>query len=246
MGGALAIGGLNGVLLAPAARLVPLPRLVAREADPPPRTRGFLGALDGEPRFAVPPLGRVNPLADTRPYLEQSPSLARALDGLLRRGWEIRYGDPADGTFTNHAQRLIQIASDHASPEEVAQALAHEAGHALDGRMRPFFATPGDLGRWQLEGEGKAVLFNTKVRDEILANTGVDIGVNGDAAGPVSAIAHSSLSEAEKLRKIADIFAKAHPSGTGPHVTYEYYYGARNKTLEQLRAFWERITGRAS
>src|SRR5205807_1638590 len=145
-----------------------------RESD----TRGLTGALDGQ-------LGRVNPLADARGYLEQSPSLATGLDQLLRHGWEVRYGPATEGTFTSRGNRTIQIASDHATPEEVAQALAHEVGHALDARPRPLFATTSEQGRFQLEGEGKAALFNARVRDEVLANTGVDIGVNGDAVGPV-------------------------------------------------------------
>lgn len=248
LGDATALGAVNGLLLAPAQRLVPTPR-IARGADDPLPGRGVVGALDGpgsKPlarRALAPPLRRQNPLADTRVYLEQSPTLAKGLDVLLRQGWTIRYGAPSRGTFANRSERVIQIARDHATAEDVAQAIAHEVGHALDRRPQPFLGAPSDHGRWNLESEGKAVLFNAQVRNEIFKNTGIDIGVNGDSVGPVSQIANSTLSDAEKIRRIGEIFAKAHPSGTGPHETYEYYYGVKSRTLEQLAGFWKRLTG---
>lgn len=244
---ATAVGGFDGLLLAPARALVPTPVLRAPEPDPVPgpaaRTGGIASLLEAKPSLA-PPLARVNPLADTRPYLEQSPSLAKALNYLVPRGWTIRYGDPSSGTFTNRSQKVIQIASDHATPEDVAQAIAHEVGHALDARMRPVFASATDRGRFELESEGKAALFNTRVRDEIYASTGIDIGVNGDAVGPVSEIARDpSLTETQKIQKIGEVFAKAHPSGTPDKTTYELYYGARNRTAEQLSGFVRKIAG---
>lgn len=166
----------------------------------------------------------------------QSPTLKSNIDTLQKGGWTIRYGDAGKGSYCDKNQKIIVIDSQlQNDSSSVTQVLSHESGHALytaDPYVSPTGRTKDEYvslnTNRELKDEGEATLVNSKVRQEILKNSGTDIGISGtQIASYEKAIAkYTSDVDRDKARQeIADIFAdNEQPSGTPSGTTYRSHY----------------------
>ncbi|ONM47542.1 hypothetical protein B0T44_01375 [Nocardia donostiensis] len=137
--------------------------LVGSENDQPPVETG-LGA-------------EVDELAN------KSPTLQKTLRELYADGWTIDYDA---GAYTMASQKIIGIDSNYKdNPEEVIAQLAHESGHAYDGRFEWDY-TPPEPGmsreEWvqqhvfkRYQDEAHSELLSAKVFHEIHQNNGPNI-----------------------------------------------------------------------
>lgn len=170
-----------------------------------------------------------NPLEDPSfaPILAQSPTLQSDIARLQQEGYTVRWGPAGGGTYIDEGRREIVIdANSQGNGAQIAQSLAHETGHYK-------FSEPDDrsskesLVHVRLRDEAAATINNARVRQEILAAGGPDIGFPGIHAAQYQQITDrllsGQISEDQALNEIAEVFKTEVTSTTGQ--TYEEYYG---------------------
>jgi type VI secretion system secreted protein VgrG len=160
----------------------------------------------------------------------KSPSLQKDWLKLKEEGWKTSYGGAGKGSFVDRKRRLITIdGSENGKPRETVLSLSHEVGHARYSYTRDYSSKEAFV-NGALADEGAATLNNIKVRREILANGGPDIGIAGNPANHAAynaaydqALKDGDLSNAR--HSIGQIFGKGErTSNTGQ--SYADYYGA--------------------
>lgn len=195
------------------------------------------GTFDGRISFAgLEPVVNTGLGVDVDNLAALSPTLAQEIETIQRAGYTIEFGPAGGGSFHSSAdKRIVLDANLAADPAEVVRVLAHEAGHARY-KEEPFVPI-GDLTREEfveqntqrnLNNEGEATLVNLEIRQEILDNGGVDIGVSGAQAADYIAIFDSGKHETDRAgarEDIANLFATGERPSTDPSINYEQYYG---------------------
>jgi hypothetical protein len=183
----------------------------------------------------VKPAKVESPKKDSEDVIKKSSILENDLKQLEDDGWEIKYGEAGKGSYANKNTKVIVIdESKKGSSGEIAQALAHEKGHALY-EVDPYVPPTGltkenyvkENVKRHLKDEGEATLSNLEIRDEILSNSGPDIGVAGTKAEQYEHIyqEYKSVGDREKARElIGDIFADGERTSTNPNMNYREYY----------------------
>lgn len=112
----------------------------------------------------------------------KSPSLRGDMKNLKDHGWRVLYGEPGGGSYANREKQVITLDGNlKANPVDATQTLSHEVGHAMypykeDDSSREAYVNGA------LADEGAATMNNIKIRREILANGGQDIGIAGNSA----------------------------------------------------------------
>lgn len=214
----------------------------------PPWASAGGGGGKGDP--APPPLPKLPDVKtglgnDVDEIVDDSPTLKENLKALEADGWTTTYGEAGKGSFCDKtAKRIVIDPSEKGNPAAVAQTLAHESGHArytADPYVKPDGLSREEYIRRNanrhLKDEGEATLTNAKVRDEIIANGGPDIGIAGAQAKKYDEIAdkYPDPADREKARQeIADAFAKGEHPSTDPTKNYEDYYG------KNYAEFWDK------
>lgn len=178
------------------------------------------------PTAPAPP---ATPLDDSgfQRLLAQSPTLRSDLDTFQRAGGNVRWGTAGGGTFIANNNEIVIDRNSLGNGPQLAQSMAHELGHYK-------FSEPQDLGtretyvRGLLRDEAAATLNNARVRQEISAAGGPDIGFPGEHAARYRDISARRLggdiTEEEALTQLGAVFKTERTSTTGQ--TYEDYYGA--------------------
>lgn len=170
----------------------------------------------------------------------KSPTLVDNVKTMQKDGWTIEYGPAGGGSFCDStAKKIVIDQNEKNDAPTVVQTLAHESGHALykqdpyvdgNGRSREEFVSKNTMRL--LKDEGEATLVNIKVRDEIVANGGKDIGVAGSRSWTYTQIAkkYPDPKDRDKARtEIANEFADNENPSTDASKTYRQYYA---KTYE--------------
>jgi hypothetical protein len=112
--------------------------------------------------------------------VDSSPSLRSALKELQSRGFRIEIGP---STVTNIRQKTVTLAQDEfLRLDHLASSLSHELGHVTNPDRYVDFRDRNSYIRSVLAGEGAAVHFNLKVRQELLNAGQGDIGILGRPA----------------------------------------------------------------
>ncbi len=122
--------------------------------------------------------------ADVDTLLKKSPSMQKDLDKLQKDGWLIEYGKAGGGSYASRDSsppKIIIDGAEKGNPTAVTQTLAHEVGHATHP-YTPDYSSKAAYMNGTLGDEGAATLNNIKVRREIIASGGSDIGIAGNSA----------------------------------------------------------------
>lgn len=193
----------------------------------------------GGPSGPAPAPPQTNPLEDPTlaPLLAQSPTLQGDIARLQQEGYTVKWGTAGKGTYIDEGRREIVIdANSQGNGPQIAQSLAHETGHQK-------FAEPEDrsskeaLVHVRLRDEAAATINNARVRQEILAAGGPDIGFPGIHSAQYKEITDRLLSgqitEDQALNEIAEVFKTEKTSTTGQ--TYEEYYGQEWTPADEAR-----------
>lgn len=123
---------------------------------------------------------------ETQELAKKSPTLEKQLKEIEKDGWKIKLGKEGGGSYANRQTKTIVIAKGK-TPEGNVGTIAHEVGHARykpPAQVRFGEAVDGadyvsrnvDI---HLHDEAHAKWNSAVVRDEILENTGTDIGLSG-------------------------------------------------------------------
>lgn len=99
--------------------------------------------------------------------LRQSPLLRSQIESIRSKGWRILYSD--GGSYTDPSSRTVFINRNDGA-RELSRTVSHEVMHAVRGEIPK--RTPDD----HLTDEGYSVLNEIRVRQEIVANGGRDVG----------------------------------------------------------------------
>ncbi|MFV8601435.1 type VI secretion system Vgr family protein [Ralstonia pseudosolanacearum] len=159
----------------------------------------------------------------------KSPSLQKDLEKLGKEKWDIQYGAAGGGSYANREKQTITLDGNlKGNPTAATQTLAHEAGHATYS-FKPDYASKSAYVNGTLADEGAATMNNIKVRREILANGGQDIGLAGNSVN------HATYNNAyDQFLKDGDANAARQAIGTQfgkgevtstTHQPYAEYYG---------------------
>jgi hypothetical protein len=147
--------------------------------------------------------------------VDSSASLRGALKELQSRGFRVEIGL---STFTNMKQKTVTLAqSEFSRLDYLASSLSHELGHVTNANRYADFRDRNSYIRSSLAGEGAAVLFNLKVRQELLDAGQGDIGVLGQPAFGKQAVqdwnsaASGRISLNQLHEKLATGYATQHP-----------------------------------
>jgi type VI secretion system secreted protein VgrG len=121
---------------------------------------------------------------DVDGILNRSKTFRQDLADLQAKGWTIKEGKPGGGTFCDRFSKPPQIVVDpnmKSTPNDMADALAHEVGHA---KFQPRPPVPmGELSREEyiaqnlslrLDDEGAATFEEAKIMHELRLNGGPD------------------------------------------------------------------------
>ncbi|MFD6161469.1 hypothetical protein ACFWF7_37785 [Nocardia sp. NPDC060256] len=157
-----------------------------------------------------------------------SPILSDQWHQLVKSGWQVKYGDPGGGDYTEYRTKTIVVdPSEKDAGPVLVQTLAHEFGHVL--------YPSGDNVDSRLQSEGAATLNNIRVQREILAAGGPDITIAGADTPEVVTMFNDAYDEYAKSGYTQDAHDKAaqtignwyadnvHPS-TCTAKTYRQYY----------------------
>ncbi|OOS07819.1 hypothetical protein B0189_02070, partial [Moraxella cuniculi] len=204
---------------------------------------GASGGDDGNPSTAAPQTNQTSqpntnqatlgqPLittglgADVDKLASQSPSLVKEVNDLKSKGWSFQYGQSGKGSWAdeNPKSKKIVIDGQYASnPKQVVQTLSHEVGHAKY-TVAPDTSSRANYISSYLKDEGAATAMNIKVRDEILSNANINIGVAGRYASQyVNIFNQNGGDNHQTYEAISKIFGTEITSATGQ--TYNDYYG---------------------
>ena len=158
-----------------------------------------------------------------RRIIAQSGTLRRQLDDY--KDVQIVYGPTEDGTkyeFKTNTITIAEIKRD--SPRTTTGSLAHEAGH-IDGPE-----IDAESVESYLDSEGAAQMNRIRIRNEILARGGEDIGIGGSKENrPAYLYIYNEyiagqITYLEAINRIGNIYGdKEHPS-FAPHLTYRQFY----------------------
>jgi type VI secretion system secreted protein VgrG len=167
--------------------------------------------------------------SEVKALIDKSPTLEKNLQTLKEGGWEIEFGSAGGGSYAKRDKKLIVIdGNEEGHPEQVAQTLAHETGHALYSYAEDCSSRTAYV-NGALSDEGEDTLTNIKVQREIIANGGPDIGIAGNPANHAAynAAYDQALKDKNEVaarEKIGQIFGSGETtSNTGQ--AYEDYYG---------------------
>jgi hypothetical protein len=167
---------------------------------------------------------------EVRRIASLSQTLVDDLRGLRANGWRFKV-DFLGGTSTNYANRIIAIdpINEQFRPVEMAHAIAHEVGHAINPQRPIKWKSLEAFLESQLPCEGEAEMYAIKVRREILANGGADPALKRDGdedfrhiydayleAGSTSEAYETAISE------IGEMFGSYTASSEG--ITYRQKY----------------------
>jgi hypothetical protein len=119
--------------------------------------------------------------------LNASPSLREDWQKMLAAGWEVKLLATGKSKSDNGDKKLwINPADARNDPRLLAVLLSHEVGHAVNEAPYKLDAKKHSKDDYvertveaRLEHEGDAAFENARYREEILANTGIDIGIAG-------------------------------------------------------------------
>jgi type VI secretion system secreted protein VgrG len=110
----------------------------------------------------------------------KSPTLQNDYKSLKDKGWNVVWGPKGGGTYANRQTKVVTVDSgEKDNPAAVAQSLSHEFGHAQYDYVEDL-STKDAYVKGALADEGAATMNNIKVRREIRANGGPDIGIAGN------------------------------------------------------------------
>jgi hypothetical protein len=196
-------------------------------------------------------VGRVlkNFSPEVRELAAKSPTLLKNLEFFEKAGGTLRWGSDDKGTSTHFEKvgfkhtdgsrlvPVIEMEPGHSAEAQV-DALAHETGHVLRGPSMAVWPTDMSHGKaeWvkqqvtnDLDGEGRAVMDEAVVREEILNATGTDIGDGKFQPGdPYLKIYQDFKSGQETwtgaIHQMGQLYAHEQPSGTPKGTTYREYY----------------------
>lgn len=241
-----AVGRLGLDVKALAGRLASLPDQVQLEVtekvaqELTPLQRGQLEAsLDAKKTDQAAkqiPLGLDKLLStDAVTMAEKSPSLVSQLRTLEESGWKVESGAAGGGSYADSSTKTITLDQDILSdPERAVRVLAHEVGHGLDSSIADQ-STKAKFVADSLAMEGRATLNNYRVRDEIMAAGGDDIGIAGNATNHPSYAAvyaqYQKDGDAEAAAyAIGAIFGQGERTSTTQQPYADYYGGWYDKT----------------
>ena len=166
--------------------------------------------------------------------VDSSPSLRGALVDMQKRGFRIVLGQ---ATATNMAEKTVTIArAEFLRLDHLAGSLAHELGHVTDQSRYLDFRDRNSYVKSCLDSEGVAVLFNLKVRQELIDAKQGEIGVLGQPAFSKQAVqdwnsAAAGRIDLEQLReKLAVGYATQNPQVAASQ-TYAEFCGAQFDSL---------------
>ena len=167
--------------------------------------------------------------------ITSSPILMDKLGSLLTDGWVIRYGTAGGGSFCDkEANEIVLDPNESGDHLAMTQTLAHEAGHATytpdpyvapDGLTRDEYVAANVNS--QLKDEGEATLTNAEVREEIMNNSGEDIGIAGTQTDDYERITDSyqngDIDRDTARQQIGDKFADGETTSTTNESYRDYY-----------------------
>jgi hypothetical protein len=121
--------------------------------------------------------------------LNLSPTLQKLWQKAHSEGWQFQAGHYGKRSNADPNDHVIRINLDDAAPGadragRLASLISHEIGHAAND-LQPIIEAPNKSDfvakntELQLKQEGDAAFENARVRDEIIANGGPDIGIRG-------------------------------------------------------------------
>ncbi len=178
-----------------------------------------------------------------RDMVKQSPSLRAEILSLERDGYVIVPGPAGDGSATDPAGKTITIASPR-DTDLLVRSVAHEAGHAIGNRPASIpiteTMTRDEYVRLSVEndmlGEGDATFNNAKVRDEIIAAGGADIGISGtqtpDYERVYADFKTGVITQAQAVERMG-VLVGGERTSIPPKKPYLEYYG------DSHREYWD-------
>ena len=177
-------------------------------------------------------------------FVDRSPSLRAGLLQLQNRGFRIEIGS---ASYTNMKSKTVTLAeADFSRLDYLAQSLSHELGHATNDRRYADFTHRDKYIGSQLDGEGAAVLFNLKVRQELL-NAGVgDIGVLGQPAFEKQAIADWNAAAAGRIGagELRTRFSAGYASQRPQHAVDQNYVQFYGTEFDKLTRYSPELKGK--
>jgi len=185
---------------------------------------------------APPPLPITAGLGDkVNELIALSPSLQNDLKILDDLDWKIRYTGPGDrkGSYVRRDTDPPHIVIDRRyqeNPSRVTQILAHEVGHAAYD-YHPDYSTLDNYILSSYGDEGMAVMNEMRVRHEILAASGTDIGISGAYTSTdrdfYNRTYHNLQSGNMGIETARDVIGETyrHKTTSNTGQTYENYYG---------------------
>ncbi len=154
-----------------------------------------------------------------------APQLKADIQALEGAGWKVEAGTAGKGSYADRTTKTIVIDA-NAQYGDAVSVLSHEVGHAKFTPALDYSSREAYL-KSTLADEGEAVLRNIEARNEILKNSGHDVGVNGTQTAEYSKVYEQYLVDGDRAAardKIGDIFgSKEKTSTTGQ--SYNDYYG---------------------
>lgn len=179
----------------------------------------------------TPPPRPATPLQDPslQSFLAQSATLRDGLAQLRHDRIDVIWGRAGGGTYLDPGRAIVIDENAMGQGGRIARSLSHEMGHHRFTE-RPDVSSREAYVSSMLRGEAAATLSNAKVRQEILAGGGADIGISGSGDRPrqYAAIADhylaGRLGRDAALNQIGQVFKTEQPS-VSTHSTYEQYYG---------------------
>ncbi len=178
-----------------------------------------------------------------RDMVKQSPSLRAEILQLERDGFTIVQGPAGDGSATDVTGKTITIASPR-DTDKLVRSLSHEAGHAIGNRPASIpiteTMTRDEYVRLSVEndmlGEGDATFNNAKVRDEIVAAGGPDIGISGSQTAAYEQVyadfKAGTITQTQAVEKMGALVGRERTS-IPPKKPYLDYYG------DSHREYWD-------
>jgi uncharacterized Zn-binding protein involved in type VI secretion len=199
------------------------------ESDPPPQQTPSYGRTYTPDELAIQvaksPLDHPGVMA----LAGSSGTLSKQIKNLPSDA-DVRYTNSDIGSRQGKTIKISKGASD----KEQTRHLSHEIGHYYGGVHADPRAKKSDFVDAKLEDEGAATLNTLRVREEIMAKGGPDIGItpNSNNAGKYEAIYNDlkagNITETEARRQIGDEYRNKEflwDDKAGDYITYEQRYG---------------------
>jgi hypothetical protein len=176
--------------------------------------------------------------------IERSPTLQADINRLKAEGWRFIFRPGQSEVDDRNGNKIIYI-QNNANEYGTVQRIAHEVGHVvspLRNTWRNIEEKEAYVQR-RLEDEGAAVIYNIKVRDEILQSPGgqyEDIGVNCDI--PPCSTRYSSAydkylnGDADAARKDIALLRADELTGNNAETYKEYYTRSWNRRQQRQQS----------